>query len=168
MRFYVERCEAMRNFANKIWNASRYVLMNLKIEKNELPAMNELELADKWILSKLNTLIAEVTENLDKYELGIAVQKVYDFIWDSYCDWYIELTKARLYSADEASKTVAQKVLLYVLDQFLKLLHPFMPFLTEEIWQAIPHEGDSIMVQSWPKFRRICALRRKRRPWRPL
>ena len=153
MRFYVERCEAMRNFANKIWNASRYVLMNLKIEKNELPAMNELELADKWILSKLNTLIAEVTENLDKYELGIAVQKVYDFIWDSYCDWYIELTKARLYSADEASKTVAQKVLLYVLDQFLKLLHPFMPFLTEEIWQAIPHEGDSIMVQSWPKFR---------------
>ncbi len=153
MRFYVERCEAMRNFANKIWNASRYVLMNLKIEKNELPAMNELELADKWILSKLNTLIAEVTENLDKYELGIAVQKVYDFIWDSYCDWYIELTKARLYSADEASKTVAQKVLLYVLDQFLKLLHPFMPFLTEEIWHAIPHEGDSIMVQSWPKFR---------------
>ena len=153
MRFYVERCEAMRNFANKIWNASRYVLMNLNIEKNELPAMNELELADKWILSKLNTLIAEVTENLDKYELGIAVQKVYDFIWDSYCDWYIELTKARLYSEDEASKTVAQKVLLYVLDQFLKLLHPFMPFLTEEIWQAIPHEGDSIMVQSWPKFR---------------
>ena len=153
MRFYVERCEAMRNFANKIWNASRYVLMNLKIEKNELPAINELELADKWILSKLNTLIAEVTENLDKYELGIAVQKVYDFIWDSYCDWYIELTKARLYSEDEASKTVAQKVLLYVLDQFLKLLHPFMPFLTEEIWQAIPHEGDSIMVQSWPKFR---------------
>ena len=153
MRFYVERCEAMRNFANKIWNASRYVLMNLKIDRNELPAASELELADKWILSKLNTLVAEVTENLDKYELGIAVQKVYDFIWDSYCDWYIELTKARLYADDEASKLSAQKVLLYVLDQFLKLLHPFMPFITEEIWQAIPHEGESIMIQDWPKYR---------------
>ena len=153
MRFYVERCEAMRNFANKIWNASRYVLMNLSVEQNELPPLAELELADKWILSKLNTLIAEVTENLDKYELGIAVQKVYDFIWDSYCDWYIELTKARLYADDEASKRAAQRVLLYVLDQFLKLLHPFMPFITEEIWQAIPHQGESIMVQDWPKFR---------------
>ncbi len=153
MRFYVERCEAMRNFANKIWNASRYVLMNLKLEKNELPAASELELADKWILSRLNTLTAEVTENLDKYELGIAVQKVYDFIWDDYCDWYIELTKARLYAEDDGAKLVAQKVLLYVLDQFLKLLHPFMPFITEEIWQAIPHEGDSIMVQQWPRYR---------------
>ncbi len=151
MRFYVERCEAMRNFANKIWNASRYVLMNLQIEKNVLPQSGELEPADKWILSKLNTLIAEVTDNLEKYELGIAVQKVYDFIWDSYCDWYIELTKARLYEGGAESRLAAQKVLLYVLDQFLKLLHPFMPFLTEEIWQAIPHEGSSIMLQSWPK-----------------
>ncbi len=151
MRFYVERCEAMRNFANKIWNASRYVLMNLQIEKNALPQSGELEPADKWILSKLNTLIAEVTDNLEKYELGIAVQKVYDFIWDSYCDWYIELTKARLYEGGAESRLAAQKVLLYVLDQFLKLLHPFMPFLTEEIWQAIPHEGSSIMLQSWPK-----------------
>ena len=153
MRFYVDRCEAMRNFANKIWNASRYVLMNLQVEQNALPPLSELEPADKWILSKLNTLIAEVTENLDRFELGVAVQKVYDFIWDSYCDWYIELTKARLYAEDAEAKLVAQKVLLYVLDQFLKLLHPFMPFLTEEIWQAIPHEGDSIMVQQWPKFR---------------
>ncbi len=151
MRFYVERCEAMRNFANKIWNASRYVLMNLQIEKNALPQSGELEPADKWILSKLNTLIAEVTDNLEKYELGIAVQKVYDFIWDSYCDWYIELTKARLYEGGAESRLAAQKVLLYVLDQFLKLLHPFMPFLTEEIWQAIPHEGSSIMLQSWPR-----------------
>ncbi len=151
MRFYVERCEAMRNFANKIWNASRYVLMNLQIEKNVLPQSGELEPADKWILSKLNTLIAEVTDNLEKYELGIAVQKVYDFIWDSYCDWYIELTKARLYEGGAESRLAAQKVLLYVLDQFLKLLHPFMPFLTEEIWQAIPHEGSSIMLQSWPR-----------------
>ncbi len=154
MRFYVERCEAMRNFANKIWNASRYVLMNLQIERNELPPLSELEPADRWILSKLNALTADVSENLDKYELGVAVQKVYDFIWDSYCDWYIELTKARLYAEDAPeSKLAAQKVLLYVLDQFLRLLHPFMPFLTEEVWQAIPHEGESIMVQPWPQYR---------------
>ncbi len=153
MRFYVERCEAMRNFANKLWNASRYVLMNLSMEENTLPATEALETADKWILSKLNTLIADVTENLDKYELGIAVQKVYDFIWDSYCDWYIELTKSRLYSEDEASKETAQKVLLYVLDQILRLMHPFMPFITEEIWQAIPHEGEALIVAQWPKYR---------------
>ena len=153
MRFYIERCEAMRNFANKLWNASRYVMMNLSIDKNELPALEELETADKWILSKLNTLIAEATENLDKYELGIAVQKIYDFIWDSYCDWYIELTKARLYGEDEKSKLVAQKVLLYVLDQILRLMHPFMPFITEEIWQAIPHEGEALITAKWPEAR---------------
>lgn len=153
MRFYVERCEAMRNFANKIWNASRYVLMNLDIDKNELPSINCLEQEDKWIISKLNRLISEVTENMDKYELGIAVQKIYDFIWDDYCDWYIELTKARLYADDIQSKRVAQHVLVYVLDQFLKLLHPFMPFITEEIWQAIPHDGESIMISPWPVFR---------------
>ena len=153
MRFYVERCEAMRNFANKIWNASRYVMMNLTIDKNELPAMEELEISDKWILSKLNSTIAEVTENLDKYELGVAVSKVYDFIWDSYCDWHIELTKARLYSENEKSKLAAQKVLLYVLDQFLRLLHPFMPFLTEEIWQAIPHDGEALIISKWPEYR---------------
>jgi valyl-tRNA synthetase len=150
MRFYVERCEAMRNFANKIWNASRYVMMNLTIEENKLPDVSLLEQEDKWILSKLNRLIGEVTENMDKYELGIAVQKIYDFIWDDYCDWYIELTKARLYAEDQASKETAQRVLVYVLDQFLKLLHPYMPFITEEIWQAIPHEGESIMIAPWP------------------
>ena len=153
MRFYIERCEAMRNFANKLWNASRYVMMNLSIDKNELPALSELETSDKWILSKLNTLIADVTENLDKYELGVAVQKIYDFIWDSYCDWYIELTKARLYGEDEAQKRSAQQVLLYVLDQILRLMHPFMPFITEEIWQAIPHEGEALIVAAWPKYR---------------
>ena len=152
MRFYIERCEAMRNFANKLWNASRYVMMNLSIDKNELPALDELETADKWILSKLNTLIAEATENLDKYELGIAVQKIYDFIWDSYCDWFIELTKARLYGEDEKSKRVAQQVLLYVLDQILRLMHPFMPFITEEIWQAIPHDGEALIVAKWPEY----------------
>ena len=152
MRFYVEKCEAMRNFANKIWNASRYVLMNLTVEETGLPDAADLEIEDKWVLSKLNTLIREVTENMDAYELGVASAKVYDFIWDTYCDWYIELTKARLYGEDEKSKLAAQKVLVYVLDQFLRLLHPFMPFITEEIWQAIPHEGKFLMLADWPKY----------------
>ncbi len=151
MRFYVEKCEAMRNFANKLWNASRFVMMNLTIDKNELP--DTLELEDRWILSGLNSLIGEVTENLDKYELGIAAQKIYDFIWDSFCDWYIELTKARLTGEDKAAAEQAQKVLLYVLTEILTLLHPFMPFITEEIFQAIPHEGDALMIRSWPASR---------------
>ncbi len=153
MRFYVEKCEAMRNFANKIWNASRYVLMNLKIDEPGLPAMEDLELEDKWVLSKLNALIREVTANLDAYEIGVASSKVYDFIWDTYCDWYIELTKTRLYSENETSKLAAQKVLVYVLDQVLRLLHPFMPFITEEIWQAIPHEGKFLISAEWPTYR---------------
>ena len=153
MRFYVEKCEAMRNFANKIWNASRYVLMNLTIEEPGLPALDQMEIEDKWVLSKLNTLIREVTENMDAYELGVASAKVYDFIWDTYCDWYIELTKTRLYSENEQSKLAAQRVLVYVLDQILRLLHPFMPFITEEIWQAIPHEGKFIMASDWPVWR---------------
>ena len=153
MRFYVKKCEAMRNFANKIWNASRYVLMNLKIDEPGLPAMEDLELEDKWVLSKLNTLIREVTANLDAYEIGVASSKVYDFIWDTYCDWYIELTKTRLYSENETSKLAAQKVLVYVLDQVLRLLHPFMPFITEEIWQAIPHEGKFLISAEWPTYR---------------
>ena len=153
MRFYVEKCEAMRNFANKIWNASRYVLINLKIDEPGLPAMEDLELEDKWVLSKLNTLIREVTANLDAYEIGVASSKVYDFIWDTYCDWYIELTKTRLYSENETSKLAAQKVLVYVLDQVLRLLHPFMPFITEEIWQAIPHEGKFLISAEWPTYR---------------
>ena len=149
MRFYTERCEAMRNFANKIWNASRFLMMNLTIDKCELP--EKLELEDKWILSKLNRAIGEITENMDKYELGVAAQKIYDFIWDDYCDWYIELTKTRLQGDDEDSKIRAQQVLCYVLTQILKLLHPFMPFITEEIWQALPHEGDYLMLQQWPE-----------------
>jgi len=154
MRFYVERCEAMRNFANKLWNASRYVLMNLSEDaKNELPSADQLTIADKWVLSKLNNLITEVTENLEKYELGVAVQKVYDFLWDTYCDWYIELTKARLYSDDPQQKQTALQVLVYVLDQTLRLLHPFMPFITEEIWQSIPHEGDALISAQWPAFK---------------
>ena len=154
MRFYVERCEAMRNFANKLWNASRYVMMNLTGDaENALPALDKLEIADKWVLSKLNTLIAEVTENLEKYELGVAIQKVYDFVWDTYCDWYIELTKARLYAEDAQRKQTAISVLVYVLDQMLRLLHPFMPFITEEIWQSIPHTGDALIVAKWPEYR---------------
>ncbi|MCF0124096.1 MAG: valine--tRNA ligase [Ruminiclostridium sp.] len=155
MRFYTERCEAMRNFANKIWNASRFLMMNLTITESTLP--EKLELEDKWILSKLNTVIAEVTENMDHYELGVAAQKIYDFIWDTYCDWYIEMTKPRLQGEDEAAKVQAQQVLCYVLTDILKLLHPFMPFLTEEIWQALPHEADCkekfLMLQQWPEFR---------------
>ena len=160
MRFYVERCEAMRNFANKLWNASRYVLMNLGEDAvNQLPELSKLEIADKWVLSKLNTLTAEVTENLEKYELGVAIQKLYDFVWDTYCDWYIELTKARLYSEDSDRKQTAISVLVYVLDQMLKLLHPFMPFITEEIWQSLPHEGEALMIAKWPEFREELAFR---------
>ena len=160
MRFYVERCEAMRNFANKLWNASRYVMMNLSEgAENRLPDESALEIADKWVLSKLNTLIAEVTENLEKYELGIAVQKMYDFIWDTYCDWYIELTKARLYSEDETRKQTAISVLTYVLDQTLRLLHPFMPFITEEIWQSLPHEEEALIVAKWPEYQQKLAFK---------
>lgn len=150
MRFYTERCEAMRNFANKIWNASRFVLMNLTIDKCELP--DRLETEDKWILSKLNSVIKEVNENMDSFELGVAAQKVSDFIWDSYCDWYIEMTKPRLNGDDDESRINAQKVLLYVLTEILKLLHPFMPFITEEIWQAIPHEGDMLILERYPEY----------------
>ena len=151
MRFYVEKCEAMRNFCNKLWNASRFVMMNLGIEKNELP--ETLELEDKWILSRLNDVVKEVCENMDHFELGVAAGKIYDFIWDDYCDWYIELTKPRLNSGDEALSRSAQQVLLYVLTEILKLLHPFTPFITEEIWQALPHEGEALMVQEYPAYR---------------
>ena len=150
MRFFTERCEAMRNFANKLWNASRFVLMNLSIKDDRLP--ETLRLEDKWILSKLNTLIKEATENIEKYELGVAVSKIYDFIWDSYCDWYIELTKTRLQADDERAKEDAQRVLNWVLCRILKLLHPFMPFITEEIWQALPHEDSALIAASWPEY----------------
>ena len=150
MRFYVEKTEAMRNFCNKIWNASRFVMMNLTIDKVELP--EKLELEDKWILSKLNTLIKEVTENMDAFELGVASAKVYDFIWDNYCDWFIELTKNRLTGDDEQAKRNAQNVLCYVLIETLKLLHPFMPFITEEIYQALPHTDKFLMLAKWPEY----------------
>ncbi len=148
-RFYTERVEANRNFCNKIWNASRFLMMNLEVEDFTLPA--QLDLEDKWILSKYNTLVKEVTDNLDKYELGIAADKLYSFIWDYFCDWYIELCKTRLTGEDKEASVRAQKVLGHILSGTMQLLHPFMPFITEEIWQALPHEGPSIMVSQWPK-----------------
>ena len=151
-RFYTEKCEAMRNFANKIWNASRFVMMNLTIDQYELPEASKLAPEDKWILSKLNTLVKEVTQNLDVYEIGVASAKVYDFIWDTYCDWYIELTKTRLNGEDEEGKLVAQNVLCYVLVELLKMLHPFMPFITEEIFQALPHKDEFLMTAQWPEY----------------
>ena len=154
-RFYTEKCEAMRNFANKIWNASRFVMMNLTIDRYALPDADKLEREDKWVLSKLNRLVKEVTENLDSFEIGVASAKVYDFIWDTYCDWYIELTKTRLNGTDEDAKLTAQNVLCYVLVTLLKLLHPFMPFITEEIYQALPKcDGaeDILMTAQWPEY----------------
>ena len=161
LRFYTERCEAMRNFANKVWNASRFLMMNLTITDNALP--ERLELEDKWILSRLNALIPDITDNMDHYELGVAAGKIYDFIWDSYCDWYIEMTKTRLQGEDEAAKEGAQRVLCYVLTELLKLLHPFMPFITEEIWQALPHQGDFLMLQDWPVYKEELAFPQEER-----
>lgn len=152
MRFYIERVEANRNFANKIWNAARFTLMNLDIEENKLPDTADLQLEDKWILSKYNTLVAEVTNNLDKFELGIAVSKLYDFLWSNFCDWYIELVKPRLFDKENPTRKTAEYVLSYVLSNTMKLLHPFMPFITEEIWQHLPHDGESIMISKFPEY----------------
>ncbi len=151
MRFSDERVEASRNFANKIWNAARFILMNLG-ENEPAPHIPEnLILEDKWILSLYNALVVGVTDSLEKFELGMAVQKLYDFIWDVFCDWYIEIAKIRLNGEDETAKSTVKAVLVYVMSNTLKLLHPFMPFITEEIWQTLPHEGESIMVADWPK-----------------
>ena len=151
MRYSEKKVEASRNFANKIWNAARFILMNLDGSEAapHVPAADALE--DKWILSLFNKLVKEVTENLEKFELGIAVSKLYDFIWDIFCDWYIELAKIRLQQGGEAAAQ-AKDVLIYVLSETLKLLHPFMPFITEEIWQTLPHEGDTIMLSPWPVY----------------
>ena len=151
MRYIPERVEASRNFANKIWNAARFLLMNLESDE-EMPLPAELALEDKWVLSKYNTLVRDVTDNLEKFELGLAVQKLYDFIWDVFCDWYIELCKARLNGEDKTAADTARSVLVYVFTGILKLLHPFMPFITEEIWQSLPHSGNAIMVSDWPVY----------------
>ncbi len=153
MRFYWERVESSRNFANKIWNASRFIMMNL--EKAEVPQempTDQLTQADKWILSKANTLAKDVTENMDKFELGIAVQKVYDFIWEEFCDWYIEMVKPRLYNDEDTTKAAALWTLKTVLGNALKLLHPFMPFVTEEIFCTLNPQEESIMISAWPEY----------------
>lgn len=154
MRFYMERVEASRNFANKVWNASRFIMMNL--EKADAPDTLEPEMltdADKWILSKVNTLAKDVTDNMEKYELGIAVQKVYDFIWEEFCDWYIEMVKPRLYRDEDTTKAAALWTLKTVLSSALKLLHPYMPFITEEIFCTLQPQEESIMISAWPEYR---------------
>ena len=155
MRFYNERVEASRNFANKVWNASRFILMNMEAGAAAEPDDALLTPADRWILSAVNTLAKDVTENMDKYELGIAVQKVYDFIWDEFCDWYVELAKYRIYHREENPQAAdcVLWVLKTVLGQALKLLHPFMPFITEEIYSALVPEEESLMMSEWPKYR---------------
>ncbi len=154
MRFYYEKVEASRNFANKVWNASRFIMMNMEGKSKEPAAIEQLEPVDKWILSRLNNLIKEATDNMEHYELGIAVQKVYDFIWDEFCDWYIEMVKPRLYSSDDQnSQNAALWTLKTVLSQALKLLHPYMPFITEEIFCSLQQEEESIMISSWPEYR---------------
>ncbi len=147
MRYYDERVKASRNFANKMWNAARFVLMNIDHTDTALPAEEKLAAEDKWILTKLDKLISDVTDNIDKFELGIALAKIYDFIWDEYCDWYIEMCKPRFQTDD---KETAGRVLSYVLSRALELMHPFMPFITEEIWQHLPHDGETIMKADWP------------------
>jgi valyl-tRNA synthetase len=157
MRFYNERVENSRNFANKVWNASRFIMMNMaegapSAIHQPMPA--GLEPVDHWILSKLNKTIREVTDNMDKFELGIAVQKVYDFIWDEFCDWYIEMVKPRLYNSDDAvSHEAALWTLQTVLINALKLLHPYMPFITEEIFCTLQDEEESIMISDWPVYK---------------
>ena len=152
MRFSDEKIEAARNFANKLWNASRFVRMNLTIDEISLPEADKLAAEDKWILNEFNKLTANVTAALDKYEVGVALAAIYDFTWDVFCDWYIELTKARLNEKDTEGNITAQNVLAYVLTATLKLLHPFMPFITEEIYQSLPHDCESIMIAEYPKF----------------
>lgn len=154
LRFYWEKVESTWNFANKIWNASRFSLMNLEgFTYKDIDLTGELSLADKWILTRLNDTIEHVTKNTDKYEFGEAGRHLYNFIWDELCDWYIEMAKLALYGDDEAKKKTTQSVLAYVLDQTMRLLHPFMPFITEEIWQQLPHQGESITVASWPEVK---------------
>ncbi len=152
MRFSREKVESSRNFANKIWNAARFIRMNINGHSvpNSLPA--SLTVPDRWIVNSLNRLIKEVTENLEHFELGVAVQKLYDFLWDEFCDWYLEISKIRLYSGSSENAQDARRVLVWVMSSAMRLLHPFMPFLTEEIWQALPHEGESIMVSRWPSW----------------
>ena len=151
MRFYWEKVEASRNFANKIWNASRFILMNM--DEEPTATLDELTAADRWILSKVNRLTKDVTENMEKYELGIAVAKLNDFFWEEFCDWYIEMVKSRLYNKEDSTRPAALWTLRTVLINALKLLHPYMPFITEELFSYVCPEEETIMLSSWPEFR---------------
>lgn len=154
LRFHWEKVESTWNFANKIWNASRFALMNMEgFNYEDIDLSGELSIADKWILTRLNHTIEQVTRNTEKYEFGEAGRYLYNFIWDELCDWYIEMAKLPLYGDDEEKKKTTQSVLAFVLDQTMRLLHPFMPFITEEIWQKLPHEGESITIASWPEVK---------------
>lgn len=153
MRYREERVESNRNFANKIWNAARFIHMNIDGKDVPYGLPEELTIEDRWIISHFNTVAKEVTENMDKFELGIAAEKIQSFIWDSFCDWYIELAKIRMGGTDEKSAAAARQVLVWVFQNSLALLHPYMPYITEEIWQSMPHEGDALIVASWPEYR---------------
>ena len=152
MRFSEEKVAASRNFANKIWNAARFILMNIEGKDIGCALPEKLYTSDKWILNRFNSVTAAVTENLEKFELGMAVSKLYDFIWDDFCDWYIELAKIRMNGSDAESADSARRVLVWVMSNTLKLLHPFMPYITEEIWQTLPHEGEALIVAKWPEY----------------
>ena len=152
MRFSEEKVSASRNFANKIWNAARFILMNIEGKDIDCAVPQHLETSDKWILNKFNNVTAAVTDNLEKFELGMAVSKLYDFLWDDFCDWYIELAKIRMNGEDAESADSARRVLVWVMSNTLKLLHPFMPYITEEIWQTLPHEGEALIVSKWPEY----------------
>src|SRR5690625_1209169 len=157
LRFHWENVESTWNFANKVWNASRFSLMNMEgLTFEDIDLSGEKSLADKWILTRLNETIEHVTKNTDKYEFGEAGRYLYNFIWDDLCDWYIEMAKLPLYGDDEAAKKTTRSVLAHVLDQTMRMLHPFMPFITEEIWQQLPHEGESITVAKWPEVNPAC------------
>ncbi|NLC76799.1 MAG: class I tRNA ligase family protein, partial [Clostridia bacterium] len=154
LRFQFERLEGARNFCNKIWNASRFALMHLEDLEPGAAPKGRLELADRWILSRLNSTVGQVTYNLEKYELGEAARELYEYIWSEFCDWYIELIKPRLYGkVTPESRKTAQQVLWYVLSEILRLLHPFMPFISEEIWQHLPHRDGTLMLEKWPEVR---------------
>lgn len=154
MRFYTKRVEANRNFANKLWNATRFLMMNMTDEITDSNFdLEKLHYEDKWILSKLQKVIKSITEKIEKYDIGLAADDIYDFIWSDFCDWYIEIVKPVLYSDNAEEKTNTVKVLLYVLENILKLLHPFMPYITEEIWQALPNREDALIVSKWPEYK---------------
>ena len=152
LRFSEEKVSASRNFANKIWNAARFILMNIEGKDIDCALPKKLYTSDKWILNRFNNVTAAVTENLEKFELGMAVSKLYDFIWDDFCDWYIELAKIRMNGADEESADSARRVLVWTMSNTLKLLHPFMPYITEEIWQTLPHDGEALIIAKWPEY----------------